>query len=235
MASMTLKGIARTLISLAAIGARATQKLCETETQAQSENRNLTLCRVLANSARTSEPDLPSLMVSAVDSGSLVLSAYYAYRQQGEQHPTFPQPRNAPPQARATNAAQHQNRATNPTSARASSTTLQTRLSFKQRLANIQFDDSNIPDDFLDPINYEIMENPVCVLTQTRNQSNQVISNHRNYDAQVFQNLRECPFSRTPFLEQNPNTALKNRIEDFVSNAENQHASRNRTRLGLAA
>ncbi len=194
--------------SALAIGARLYKLGYTQETTAQSAFANGLLTSTLQSAHQAlSQPNTSSFLTTFTTAGVGVLNAYLSSM--------APAPvAAAPAVARA------------PLIAPALPRPLVHDNSFQQRLINCQYNLENLPEEFLCPISFEIMENPV--LAQTRYTNNDVVhqTNHV-YDKTTYDKLNgTCPENRQKFMNCKPHDELKAKINGFVNEQEAAFALR---------
>lgn len=89
----------------------------------------------------------------------------------------------------------------------------------KKKLIDAKFDLDLIPEEYLDPITYEIMENPVLAVTVLHVAGRGEQRKEHVYDKSTFDKFVDgiCPENRQPFIETSDHETLKEEIEKFVS------------------
>jgi hypothetical protein len=98
---------------------------------------------------------------------------------------------------------------------------------FEARLNAIGFDSNQIPEEFIDPISFMIMNNPVKAATEILNSQGVVTQTMHRYDRTTYDNLNGiCPENRLDFIEMQTDDELKSRIEAFVTQQESLHQQR---------
>lgn len=86
--------------------------------------------------------------------------------------------------------------------------------SFSERLKKIQFDMTNVPDKFCDPVTMEIMNNPVMTSSQ------------RTFDLDALKLLNfKDPASQQVISVSRQNLQLRSEIEEFVAQQEKNSAA----------
>lgn len=87
------------------------------------------------------------------------------------------------------------------------------KKTFKERIKILQLSDESIPEEFLDPISFEIMNRPI------------IASDQRSYDESTLETLNYIsPFSKEKIRSVGYNLSLFSKIENFITEKENHAA-----------
>jgi len=93
----------------------------------------------------------------------------------------------------------------------------------EQRLKAINFNMDDLPEEFFDPITFEIMNNPMITYTRLTRKDGSEQKTPHIYDATTLLSLKGiCPENRQPFCEIKVNTELKKKMLDFVKTQEDK-------------
>lgn len=185
--------------------ARIYQLLRTGETPIETYSRNRLLNSTLSNARCTiNEPRTGNLVGMLMPAGILLLNAYATYT-------TRPVPFSRHSSARMPTLTAH------PTS-----TTISEECNeFEKRLNNAKFSLDDIPEEFIDPISYRIMIDPVVATTSCKNKKGESVVTSHFYDKSTYDQLKGvCPENRLKFLSCHPARSLKSKIESFVKQKE---------------
>ncbi len=205
--------------SVFAIGARLYKLGYTPETAAQTAFANGLLTSTLQSAHRAlSEPSTTSFLSTFTTAGVGVLNAYLSS--------TAPAPAAAPVHAAPIFAA--------PAVVARAPLVVPALNSFQNRLLRCHYNPDNLPEEFLCPISFEIMENPV--LAKTRYTDNDVVHETAHvYDKSTYDKLNgTCPENRQKFMSCEPHVELKAKIEGFVKEQETAFALRGENNHQLA-
>lgn len=106
----------------------------------------------------------------------------------------------------------------------------------EQRLKAINFNMDDLPEEFFDPITFEIMNDPMIAYTRLTRKDGSEQKTPHIYDATTLRSLKGiCPENRQPFCEIEENKELKKQMLDFVKAQEDKKRSTKPHHVSVAA
>ncbi len=167
-----------------AIGARAYKYFYTQESAHDYQLSNRLLTQTLQDVYRAaSAPNNQAILSAVSNTGLSLLSAYLSDTQ-----------RQAPLRA----------------AVRARAPLVEVDNSLEKQLRDSGYNMNNLPEQFCDPITFELMTDPVTAFTQCQNSVGQTIRTAHVYDRKTYEQLGGiCPENRLPFVSRLDNVELK--------------------------
>jgi len=191
-------------------GARIYQLLQSNETPTETYTRNRMVGSTLSNARRSmNEPSTSNIASMLLPAGITLLNAYSAYSSRHTQAPSHISTRNTTRPG--------------PVTQTAAMRVVEEQNPFEKRLNDAKFSLDDIPEEFIDPISYRIMADPIVATTSCKNNKGETITTRHFYDKSTYEKLKGiCPENRLKFLSCKPDNALKSQIENFVKQQEKE-------------